>query len=91
MSMAEAVHKMTGLPAWRFGLTGRGEIKADNYADLVVFDPLTIEGPASYDDPCQYTRGVKHLLVNGQSVVSDGEAVELKEPRPGRFLKYRSG
>jgi len=91
MSLAEAVHKMTGLPAWRFGLTGRGEIKADNYADLVVFDPLTIEGPASYDDPCQYTRGVKHLLVNGQSVVSDGEAVELKEPRPGRFLKYRSG
>jgi N-acyl-D-amino-acid deacylase len=91
MSLAEAVHKMTGLPAWRFGLAGRGEIKADNFADLVVFDPEEIQGTATYEDPCQYTRGVKHLIVNGQSVVSDGDALPMEESPPGRFLKYRGG
>jgi N-acyl-D-amino-acid deacylase len=91
MSLAEAVHKMTGLPAWRFGLTGRGEIKADNFADLVVFDPEEIQGTATYEHPCQYTRGVKHLIVNGQSVVSDGDALTMEESPPGRFLKYHGG
>jgi N-acyl-D-amino-acid deacylase len=89
MSLAEAIRKMTGLPAWRFGLSGRGEIKQDNFADLVVFDPAEIQGPASYEDPCQYTQGVKHLLVNGQPVVSDGNAMEIEGSASGRFLKYR--
>ena len=70
------------------GLT-EAEIKAENFADLVVFDPGEIQGPASYEDPCQYTRGVRHLLVNGQPVVSDGEAVDTKASPPGRYLKYR--
>ena len=89
MSLAEAIYKMTGLPAWRFGLAGRGELKEKNFADLVVFDPAEIQGPASYEDPCQYTRGVRHLLVNGQPVVVDGEAIEMEASPPGRYLKYR--
>ncbi|WCN83275.1 N-acyl-D-amino-acid deacylase family protein [Micromonospora sp. LH3U1] len=83
LSLTEAVHKMTGMPAHRFGLTGRG-LLADGYAaDLVVLDPAEAADGATYDDPLAPPRGVRYVVVDGRVVV-DGDRVT--EARPGRVL-----
>ncbi|MBM0238133.1 D-aminoacylase [Micromonospora sp. ATA32] len=83
LSLVEAVHKMTAMPAARFGLPDRG-LLADGYeADLVVFDPQGIADGATYDDPLAPPRGVRCVAVAGQLVV-DGD--EISQARPGRVL-----
>lgn len=83
LDLAGAVHKMTGMPAARFGLRDRG-LLADGYAaDLVVLDPQTVADGATYDDPLAPPHGVRCVLVGGRVVV-DGGAVT--EARPGRVL-----
>ena len=62
----EAIRKMTGLPAHRFGLRGRGTVAVGNYADLVVFDPLTITDRATYANPTLASEGIDHVFVNGR-------------------------
>ena len=52
-SLGEAIHKMTGMPAARFGLAGRGLIRKGHSADLVLFDPETILDTATFADPVQ--------------------------------------
>ena len=71
-SLAEAVRKMTSLPASRFGLTDRGTVEAGKAADLVVFDPGTVIDRATYDDPLVPPAGVDAVLVNGQVAVRGG-------------------
>src|SRR5213078_2314241 len=51
LSLAEAVHRITARPAARFQMAGRGRLAAGFEADLVLFDPATIAGPATYDAP----------------------------------------
>jgi N-acyl-D-amino-acid deacylase len=81
--LATAVHKMTGMPAQRFGLAGRGFIRKDYAADLVLFDPETIIDTATFDDPTQRARGIKAVWVNGVlSYTSEGAT----GTRAGRFL-----
>jgi N-acyl-D-amino-acid deacylase len=70
--LAIAVHKMTGLPAARLGLGDRGRVREGCAADLTIFDPLTVAGPADFDAPTARPRGVRHVLVNGVPVVRDG-------------------
>ncbi|RLP94664.1 D-aminoacylase [Micromonospora sp. BL4] len=83
LSLAEAVHKMTAMPARRFGLVERG-LLADGYApDLVVFDPAEMADGATYDDPLAPPRGVRQVVVGGRVVV-DGDRVI--DARPGRVL-----
>ena len=65
-SLEEAIRKMTGLPAHRFGLHDRGVVAVGNYADLVVFDPLTIADRATYENPKEASEGIDHVFVNGQ-------------------------
>lgn len=65
-SLETAVHKMTGRPARTFGLTDRGVIKTGAWADLVVFDPLTVVDTASFEEPQKSARGIECVLVNGQ-------------------------
>ncbi len=90
-SLEDAVHKLSGRPAERFGLRGRGVIREGNFADLVVFDSETIADRATYADPHQTTVGVEHVLVNGVPIVRDGSPMEsLCEPLPGRFLRFRT-
>jgi N-acyl-D-aspartate/D-glutamate deacylase len=84
LTWEEAVHKMTGLPAARVGLRGRGTVREGAYADLVVFDPDTIADRATYADPHQYPEGIHHVLVNGRLVVQNG--VQTEE-LPGRVLR----
>lgn len=84
LSLETAVHKMTGMPASRFGLQGRGEITTDGVADLAVFDPAAVRDGATYDDPLAYPRGVQTVVVGGETVVDQGEVCAAK---PGRILR----
>ena len=84
MSMEEAVRKMTSLAASRVGLMDRGVLRPGMMADIVIFDPATIQDVATYQDPLRYSVGVKDVLVNGRPVVLDGK---VTEERPGRALR----
>jgi N-acyl-D-amino-acid deacylase len=71
--LAEAVHRLTSLPAANLKLRDRGLLKAGYFADLVVFDPAKIADHATYDKPHQYATGVRQVFVNGVQVLKDGE------------------
>lgn len=78
-----AVHKMTGMPAGRFGLRDRGTVADGAVADLVVLDPAAVRDTATYDDPLAPPRGVRAVVVDGRVVVDDGT---VREATPGRLL-----
>ncbi len=82
-SLAEAVHKMTGLPAQRFGLTGRGTIREGACADLVLFDPKTIRDTATFQHPIACAEGITAVWVNGRLSYKEGAPTG---ERAGRFL-----
>ena len=82
--LEEAVRRMTGLPAERFGLAGRGRLVPGAYADITLFDPATIIDRASFAEPKQPAAGIALVLVNGQAVWRDGAATGA---RPGRALR----
>lgn len=84
ISLETAIHRMTGMPATKFRLEDRGFIREGAHADLVIFDPATIIDTATYSDPRRYPAGIKHVLVNGTAVVSDGQHTGA---RPGRALR----
>lgn len=84
LSLPEAVHKMTGLPARRLGLRDRGVVRAGACADLVVFDPKRVVDRATYEDPHRYPEGIEHVLVNGRFVIKNGEHTGSL---PGRVLR----
>ncbi|TDJ22163.1 MAG: D-aminoacylase [Gammaproteobacteria bacterium] len=71
-SLEEAVHRMTGLPAAKFGLTDRGEIRTNGYADLVLFDPARVIDVGTFEDPNHYPDGIVHVFVNGRHTVANG-------------------
>jgi N-acyl-D-amino-acid deacylase len=79
-----AVHKMTGLPAERFGLAGRGRVAEGAWADLVVLDEHRVMDIASYASPRQAPSGIESVIVNGRVKV-DGAQVAL--PAHGRVLR----
>jgi len=82
--LAEAVHRMTGMAARKFGLRDRGEIRPGAFADLVVFDPAAILDVGTYQDPNHPPLGVRDVFVNGARVVRDGAHTGA---RPGRPLR----
>jgi N-acyl-D-aspartate/D-glutamate deacylase len=84
LSIAEAVHRMTGFPAHKFGFADRGEVRAGAFADLVVFDPALVADIATYENPHQPPAGIAHVFVNGAQVVKDGAHTHA---RPGRTLR----
>ena len=75
MSLELAVHKMTGLPAARFGLRRRGTLAVGQAADLVLFDPLAITDKATYEQPSLPPVGIEAVIVNGQLAVWRGAHV----------------
>lgn len=84
LSWEEAVHKMTGKPALKFKLVGRGLLTVGKVADVVVFDPGTIADRATMENPYQYATGIEHLLVNGVSAI---EAGVYTGKRPGKIYR----
>ncbi|MCI0718321.1 MAG: amidohydrolase family protein, partial [Acidobacteria bacterium] len=83
LSLAEAIRKLTSFPAQNLGLAGRGFLKEGFFADVVVFDPQTIQDKATFEKPHQYAVGVKDVLVNGQVVLNNRRHTGA---RPGRAL-----
>ena len=73
MSLQEAIHRLTGLPAQNWKLRNRGCLAPGCHADIVIFDPATIEEHATYAAPMQYATGVSDVFVNGIQVLRDGE------------------
>lgn len=73
LKMADAIKSMTSLPAEKFKLGKRGKLIKDYFADIVVFDPVSLEAKATYQQPHQYATGIKHLVVNGVLSLEDGK------------------
>jgi N-acyl-D-amino-acid deacylase len=86
LPLPTAVYKMTGLPASRVGFTDRGTIKPGLAADLVLFNPETINDKADFHQPHQYPEGIKGVWVAGQSADIDGR---LTGQRLGRVLRKK--
>ena len=71
-AIEDAVRAMTSLPARVFGLVDRGALRPGAVADVVLFDPATIQDRATYEDPFPMATGVQWVLVNGKVAVADG-------------------
>jgi N-acyl-D-amino-acid deacylase len=84
LSLAEAVRRLSLFPAQNLNLRERGALRPGWVADVVVFDPATIQDHATYDQPHQYATGMRHVFVNGVAVIRDGEHTGA---RPGRFVR----
>jgi len=87
LSLAEAVWKMTGLPADNLSLKDRGRLTPGYFADIVVFDPATISDHATYTRPAQLATGVEQVLVNGRFALRDGTATGAAT---GRAIRGRA-
>ena len=85
LTLPQAVHKMTRLPAERLGLDDRGVLREGAVADVTVFDPATIQDHATFEAPHQYATGVQHVFVGGTAVLLDGERTDA---RPGQVLRF---
>lgn len=83
LTLEEAIHKMTRLSMDRLGQAERGSIAEGMIADLVVFDPETIQDNADYVQPHQFSTGIETMIINGTLVI-DGMA--LTGERPGTVL-----
>jgi dihydroorotase/N-acyl-D-amino-acid deacylase len=87
LSLEQAVHKMTGMPAKRLGLQGqRGCVAVGCYADITVFDADRVGSPATFTQPHQYAEGIPFVVVNGQVVIENGQ---MTAARPGRALRRK--
>jgi len=73
VSLAEAIRRLTSFPAVNLGLDRRGRLAEGYYADIVIFDAMTIADRATYAQPHQYAVGVRDVVVNGAVTLRDGE------------------
>lgn len=85
LTLEDAIRRMTSLPARTFGFQDRGIVRPGFVADLVLFDPERVVDKATFTDPHNYSEGFDTVIVNGVSVVSDGQ---LTDRRPGAFIAY---
>jgi N-acyl-D-amino-acid deacylase len=81
--MEEAIYKLTTLPATNLKIKKRGALKVGHFADVVVFDPLSIQDHATFEKPHQLSTGMKQVFVNGVQVLKEGEHTGAK---PGRVV-----
>lgn len=84
LTLEEAIRKMTFQPARRVGLADIGLVEPGYAADLVVFDPDTVAGPASYEEPTLDPVGIRHVIVSGQVALRDSQPTGN---RAGRALR----
>ena len=72
MPMEEAIRKLTHLPATNLKIRERGSLEVGNYADIVVFNPATVQDHATFEAPHALATGVEHVFVNGAHVIREG-------------------
>jgi len=84
ISLEDAIRKMTSLPAQTFGFRDRGLIREGFAADFVIFDENTIADQATFDKPHQFPAGISYVIVNGETVLANGQ---MTEARPGVALR----
>jgi dihydroorotase/N-acyl-D-amino-acid deacylase len=88
LTLEQAVHKMTGMPAARLGVQDRGILRVGAFADIVVFDPATVADRATFAEPHQYPVGIDYVIVNGKLAVDGGK---FSDVRAGRVLRRPAG
>jgi N-acyl-D-amino-acid deacylase len=86
-TLEDAIRRLTSHPASVLNLSDRGALREGFFADVVVFDPATIQDHATFEKPHQYATGVSQVIVNGVLALEDGEPTEA---RPGRFVRGRA-
>lgn len=84
MPLEEGIRRLTSLPAFNLKLVRRGILKAGYFADVVIFDPQSIQDHATFEAPHQYATGMNYVIVNGKLVLENGKHTGTK---PGRFLR----
>ncbi|HEX5789334.1 MAG TPA: D-aminoacylase [Woeseiaceae bacterium] len=82
--LAEAIRRLTSLPAETLNIPERGRLAPGYFADIAVFDPDAVQDHATFENPHQYSTGVVHVLVNGVPVVADGKHTGAT---PGRAVR----
>ena len=82
--LEEAVRKLSSLPVTNLKVKKRGLLTPGYFADVVIFDPATIADYATFENPHQYSKGMRHVFVNGQQVLKDGEHTGA---RPGKIVR----
>ncbi len=87
LTLQEAIRKFSALPAQRMRLTDRGVLKKGMWADVVIFDPDTIQDVATFENPNQLSVGMQYVLVNGVAVIERGQ---MTQALPGKVLRSRS-
>ncbi|MEX2534505.1 MAG: D-aminoacylase [Trueperaceae bacterium] len=85
LTLENAIYKMTGLPARRLGLEGRGELQEGNWADVVILSPDDVQDLATLQRPHVYPRGIQHVIVNGGIAVENGAPTSA---RTGQVLRH---
>jgi N-acyl-D-amino-acid deacylase len=85
MTQEEAVRRMTSLPAKQMGLQGRGVLRKGASADVVVFDPETVNNRASFKHPHRFSQGIDYVLINGELVFEKGRY--LDKSLAGRVIR----
>jgi N-acyl-D-aspartate/D-glutamate deacylase len=84
VTMPDAIRRLTALPATNLSLKQRGWLKPGYYADVVIFNPATVQDHATFVEPQQLATGVGEVFVNGVQVVRDGKHTGAL---PGRFVR----
>jgi N-acyl-D-amino-acid deacylase len=83
LTLEQAIHSMTGLPATVFRLRDRGAIRVGAIADIAIFDLAAVRDRATYQEPHQLSEGMRHVFVNGRAALADGR---VTDSRNGRVL-----
>jgi N-acyl-D-amino-acid deacylase len=87
LRLEDAIRRMTTLPAETFRLTDRGQLRPGNWADIVIFDPATVQDNATYSDPHHYATGITEVFVNGVEVIKNSGHTGAK---PGMALRHQA-
>jgi N-acyl-D-amino-acid deacylase len=83
ISMQQAIHAATGLPAQIYAIPDRGALRSGAFADVIVFDPATVRDMSTYEAPHAYAVGMDYVFVNGRAAIAQGKPVS---DRFGRLL-----
>jgi len=87
LTLADAVRKLAALPAQNLSLTDRGMLRPGYFADIVVFNPMTVQDHATFEKPAQLATGVEDVIINGGFALRDGKATGAPT---GRFIHGRA-